>query len=85
VTYVYQADAEDCRAGPARSQCCPELSLNSGGRTASVQVYDPAIERFDEKDETARGAQDLQTTSALIKKLSRDRVVSNIAPEWSLR
>ena len=28
---------------------CPELSLTSGGRTTSVQVYDPAIERFDEK------------------------------------
>ena len=47
--YVYRADAKDCRACPARSQCCPELSLNSGGRTTSVQVYDPAIERFDEK------------------------------------
>jgi transposase len=48
-TYVYQADADDCGACPERERCCPELNLNSGGRTASVRIHDPAIERFDEK------------------------------------
>ena len=47
--YVYEANAEDCGACPARERCCPDRKLDRGGRTASVQIYDAAIERFDEK------------------------------------
>ena len=47
--YVYEASAEDCRACSARALCCPERNLDDGGRTASLRVHDPAIERFDEK------------------------------------
>lgn len=46
---VYEARAEDCRACPARERCCPERKLERGGRTASLRIRDPAIERFDEK------------------------------------
>lgn len=47
--HVYRAAAKDCGSCPARERCCPELSLSNGGRSASVRVHDPAIERFDEK------------------------------------
>lgn len=47
--YVYEARAEDCRRCPARERCCPERKLDDGGRTASLRIHDPAIERFDEK------------------------------------
>jgi transposase len=47
--HVYRAAAKDCGSCPAREQCCPELSLKNGGRSASIRIHDPAIERFDEK------------------------------------
>lgn len=48
-THVYQASAKDCRGCPARRLCCPKLSLKHGGRSVSASIYDPVIERFDEK------------------------------------
>ncbi len=48
-TFVYRARAGDCRACEARKLCCPDLSLNHGGRSASRTKYDPVIEQFDEK------------------------------------
>lgn len=48
-TFVYRARAGDCRVCPARRQCCPNLDLNNGGRSASFTMYDPVIEQCDEK------------------------------------
>ncbi len=48
-THVYQASAKDCRGCPARRLCCPKLSLKHGGRSVAASIYDPVIERFDEK------------------------------------
>jgi len=47
--HVYRAAHKDCGTCPARERCCPGLSLNSGGRSASITIHDPAIERFDKK------------------------------------
>jgi hypothetical protein len=52
-TFVYRAEPEDCRACEARADCCPKLSLDNGGRSVSFTLYDPAIERFDEKMQRA--------------------------------
>ena len=48
-TFVYRARAGDCGACEARQLCCPDLSLNNGGRSASRTKYDRVIEQFDEK------------------------------------
>ncbi len=48
-TFVYQADAEDCRGCSARRKCCPKLHLKNGGRSVSFTLYDQPIEAFDEK------------------------------------
>lgn len=47
--HTYRAAAEDCRRCPARRNCCPEASLRDGGRSVTIPLYDPVIERFDEK------------------------------------
>ena len=47
--HLYRASPEDCGPCPARALCCPNLSLNNGGRSVSFTIHDPVIEAFDEK------------------------------------
>jgi transposase len=50
--YVFQADKEDCRRCAAREACCPNAQVTRHGRSASIAVHAPAIERFDCKMQT---------------------------------
>lgn len=50
--HVFAAKAEDCLGCAARKSCCPDLRIGKHGRSASVAVRAPAIERFDEKMQT---------------------------------
>jgi len=51
--YVFAAQAEDCRDCKARPYCCPETTLTRQGRSASIAVRAAAIDRFDQKMQTA--------------------------------
>lgn len=49
VRHVWAAEADDCRACAARPLCCPANSLRSQGRSVSLEIPHPAVERFDLK------------------------------------
>lgn len=51
--YVFAAKAEDCRRCQARENCCPQTKMTKHGRSASIALRAPAIDRFDRKMETA--------------------------------
>lgn len=51
--FVFAAKADDCRRCEARKDCCPETKMTTHGRSASIAVRAPAIERFDRKMQTS--------------------------------
>ena len=50
--HQFAARGEDCRNCAARESCCPHTRIGKHGRSASITVPAPAIERFDRKMQT---------------------------------
>jgi Transposase DDE domain len=51
--YVFAAVREDCRSCAKRNQCCPGIDLSKHGRTVSIELVHPAVDKFDAKMQTA--------------------------------
>jgi transposase len=51
--YVFAAAREDCRSCAKRNQCCPGIDLSKHGRTVSIELVHPAVDKFDAKMQTA--------------------------------